>query len=254
MTNQLAVAVTNAELYARTRAQAEQLRRLANHVERIREEERSQISREIHDQLGQELTTLKFDVAYLNGRLAPDQAEIGERLNSMQQALDGTIAKTREIAARLRPDVLDRLGLNAAIEWQLQEFRSRTGINYHLTADSVPQRFSVQQSTALFRILQEALTNITRHAQATRVRVRLELLADAVHLSIDDDGGGIDEGKILDAQSLGLLGMRERAAFLGGSVTIHRNITNGTTITARLPLGSRSKTKKWNMAKKVGEP
>jgi signal transduction histidine kinase len=154
----------------------------------------------------------------------------------MSESLDNTIDAIRKISTRLRPDILDKLGLSAAIEWQLQEFRQRTGIKYHFASYPTDIRLQEQPSTALFRIFQEALTNVARHSQASRVRITLEIENAEVFLRVDDDGGGIEEGKIFDGQSLGLLGMRERAASLGGNITIQRNDDQGTTVTAHLPI------------------
>jgi signal transduction histidine kinase len=122
------------------------------------------------------------------------------------------------------------------MEWQLQDFRKRTGIKYHFASHPSEIRLHEQQSTALFRILQEALTNVARHSAASRVRIALELQDTEVSLRIDDDGGGIEDEEIFDARSLGLLGMRERAVALGGSITVQRNDRRGTTVIARLPM------------------
>jgi signal transduction histidine kinase len=236
LSSQIAVAIANARLFEQTKVQAEQLRQLASHLESVREQERTRIARELHDELGQALTALKFDVSWILGKLAKTQPELCVRLAEMSQSLDGTINATRKISTRLRPDVLDKLGLAAAVEWQLQEFRKRTGIKYHFVAQPSEIRLEEQQSTALFRILQEALTNVARHSRANRVRIALELQEADIALRIDDDGVGIEEGKIFDTRSLGLLGMRERAVALGGSITIQRNDHRGTTVIARLPM------------------
>jgi signal transduction histidine kinase len=154
----------------------------------------------------------------------------------MSESLDNTIDAIRKISTRLRPDILDKLGLSAAIEWQLQEFRRRTGIKYHFDSYPTDIRLKEQPSTALFRILQEALTNVARHSQASRVAVVLERQDHEVSLRINDNGVGIDEDNFFDGQSLGLLGMRERAASLGGKITIQRNDEQGTTVTAHIPI------------------
>jgi signal transduction histidine kinase len=236
LSSQIAIAVANARLYEQTKDQAEQLRNLATHVESVREQERTRIAREMHDELGQALTGIKFDVAWINARLSDAQSPLAGRLAAMSESLDNTIHAVRKISTRLRPDILDKLGLSAAIEWQLQEFRQRTGINYRFDSYPIDIRLKEQPSTALFRILQEALTNVARHSQASRVTVVLERLDHEVSLRIDDNGVGIDEENIFDGQSLGLLGMRERAASLGGNITIQRNDEQGTTVTAHLPI------------------
>jgi len=236
LSSQIAVAIANARLYEQTKDQAEQLRNLTTHLESVREEERRRISREIHDELGQALTALKFDASWIKGKLSNQQPALADRLTEMSALIDDTIQAIRKIAARLRPDILDKLGLAAAMEWQLQEFRKRTGIKYHFASHPSEIRLHEQQSTALFRILQEALTNVARHSAASRVRIALELQNTEVSLRIDDDGGGIEDEKIFDARSLGLLGMRERAVALGGSITVQRNDHRGTTVIAHLPM------------------
>jgi PAS domain S-box-containing protein len=234
MSSQIAVAVANASLYEQTKDQAEQLRNLAAHLESVREHERTRISREIHDELGQTLTALKFDVSWIRRKLSKDQL-LSARLSEMSASLDGAIHAIREISARLRPDILDKFGLTAAIEWQLHEFRKRTGIQYHFACDPSDLQLDERQSTALFRIFQETLTNVARHSRASRVRIDLQLQDGTIVLRVDDDGGGIRKDKIFDEHSLGLLGMRERAAVLGGSVTVEQNRSRGTTVTAQLP-------------------
>ena len=205
-------------------------------IESVREQERRIISREIHDELGQTLTALKFDASWIRGKLSNLQPALADRLAEMSAMIDNTIQAIREIATRLRPDILDKLGLAAAMEWQLQDFRKRTGIQYHLTADPLSIHLDEQQATTLFRILQESLANVARHSHATRVHIDLEQPAGEVFLRVEDDGDGIDNEKIFDTQSLGLLGMRERAVALGGNVTVERNLNRGTTLTAHLPI------------------
>ncbi len=235
LSSQIAVAIANARLYEQTKGQAEQLRNLTAHLESVREEERRHISREIHDELGQSLTALKFDASWIKGKLSNQQPALADRLAEMSTLIDETIQAIRKIAARLRPDILDKLGLAAAMEWQLQEFRKRTGIQYHFT-DSIDIQLDERQATTLFRIFQESLTNVARHSHASRVNVDLEQQDGKVCLRIDDDGDGIDGDKIFDTQSLGLLGMRERATSLGGNITMQRNHIKGTSVITHLPL------------------
>jgi signal transduction histidine kinase len=243
MSSQVAVAVVNARYFAETLEQASQLRSLASHLETIREQERTRISRELHDELGQALTSLKFDVAWINARLDGMAEPLSNRLAAMLQALDSTLRQVRKISAQLRPDILDKLGLSAAMEWQLQEFRQRTGINYHFSSYPADIRLDENASVALFRIMQEALTNVARHSQASRVTIVLEQQPGDIHLRIDDDGIGIDEARIYNGQSLGLLGMRERAASLGGDVTFQRNNARGTCVTSHLPVEPQRETR-----------
>ncbi|MGH7811004.1 MAG: histidine kinase, partial [Candidatus Binatia bacterium] len=215
MSSQIAVAVVNSRYFEQTKEQASQLRQLTAHLETVREQERVRLSRELHDELGQALTGLKFDVAWINGRLSDAQSPLAARLAIMSDSLDNTIDAIRKISTRLRPDILDKLGLSAAIEWQLQEFRQRTGIQFHFDSYLTDIRLSEQHSTALFRILQEALTNVARHSHASRVRIALEIDNEEVFLRVADDGVGIEEDNIFVRQSLVILGMRERAVSMG---------------------------------------
>jgi PAS domain S-box-containing protein len=235
MSNQIAVALENARYYEQTKKQAVQLRNYANRQEAVLEQERTRISREIHDELGQALTAMKLDLSLLFADRHGNDREIAGKISELSSALDGTIQSIRKIATRLRPDLLDKLGLIPAIEWQLQEFRMRSGIRYLFAAGITELRLNDEQSTTLFRILQEALTNVARHARANRVKVSLELQANDIELRVEDDGVGIDAEKLVDPNSLGLLGMRERAGALNGSVTIHPGQPKGTTVIAILP-------------------
>jgi PAS domain S-box-containing protein len=218
------------------RASSEQLRNLAAHLLSVREEERARISREVHDDLGQSLTAVKMDLAWLAGRLPRGSAEMLERIRSTQQLADSLIQSIRRIATELRPPVLD-LGLAAAVEWQVLEFQARSGIQCKvrlLTREGVPSNVS----TAMFRIFQETLTNVARHAGATRAEVVLQKQPDGLVLLIRDNGGGFDQADPSLSKSLGLLGMRERAAILGGRVNISSAPGKGTTVTAWIPLPS----------------
>jgi signal transduction histidine kinase len=214
------------------------LRNYAMRQESVREKEQTRISREIHDELGQALTALKLEVSLLGTSLRND-ADLQRRIGEISEMLDGTIQTVRKIATQLRPDALDKLGLIPAIEWHLQEFRKRTGIKSHFSARPSDLQLSEPQSTAFFRILQEALTNVARHARAQRVRIRLEQKENEIFLLVEDNGVGIDVEKIADRDSLGLLGMHERALALGGRVTVRRNKKNGTIVTACIPVEKR---------------
>jgi len=235
MSNQIAVALENARYYEQTKKQAAQLRNYANRQEAVLEQERTRISREIHDELGQALTALKLDLSLLGTKLDGNDSELIGKIGDLSSALDGAIQSVRKIATQLRPDVLDKLGLIAAIEWQLQEFRRRTGIRYIFATDITDLRLNDEHSTTLFRILQEALTNVARHARANRVKVSFELRNNEVVLRVEDDGVGVDAENLSDPNSLGLLGMRERALSLSGHVAVRRNQPKGTTVTAILP-------------------
>ncbi len=217
------------------RASSEQLRNLAARSRSIREEERTRIAREVHDELGQSLTEMKLDLSWLAGRLSPGNGQLLGRLRSTLQLADSTIQSVRRISTELRPAVLD-LGLAAALEWQTREFQARTGIRCRLRLPD-QEEVAPDVSTALFRIFQEALTNIARHAGATRAEVVLKKQPDGLVLLIRDNGRGFDPASS-SSKSLGLLGMRERAAILGGGVDISSASGKGTRVTARIPLRS----------------
>ncbi len=216
------------------------LEALAVRLQSVREEERTRIALEVHDVLGQALTVLKMDLCWIGKRLGdsttqPRFAPLHARVNSALGLIDSTLQSVREIATELRPGVLDQLGLVAAVEWQARTFQERTGI----TCDTLirPHRILVgaDQSTALFRILQEVLTNVARHAQATTVRIRLDESDDSVSLQVTDDGRGIPEGAMTGPQAFGMLGMRLRAQQQGGELTIRGGPGAGTTVIARIP-------------------
>jgi PAS domain S-box-containing protein len=211
------------------------LRNLAGRLRQVREEERTSIARQIHDEMGQVLTALRLDVAWLEARL-PQNPSLLDKCQTMAKLIEATIGRVRTLATELRPAVLDNLGLPAAIEWEAQEFARRTGIRceLHLAADLA--RLDPDRATDLFRILQEALTNVARHAMAHRVQVELQLEQGEVVLHVDDDGRGITPGEAEDQRSLGLLGMRERALLWDGSVDVHAGIDGGTRVAVRLPL------------------
>jgi PAS domain S-box-containing protein len=221
------------------RASSEQLRSLAAHLLTVREEERASISRAVHDELGQSLTAVKMDLAWLARRLPQENDEMLERIRSTRQLAESLIQDVRRISTELRPGILD-LGLAAAVEWQVQEFETRTGIqsSYRLlTRDA----FAPDVSTALFRILQESLTNIARHAQATRAEVVLQKQRGRLVLWIRDNGRGFDQADSSLSKSLGLVGMRERAAILGGRVSISSAVGKGTTVAVWIPFSSPEK-------------
>lgn len=230
------------EIEERQRTQTElqnsysQLRALASRLQTVREEERSRIARELHDELGQALTALKFDLSSLAARLPRRNEPLRAEAQGMSNAIDATIKTVRRISTELRPGMLDDLGLAAAIEWQGQEFAARTGIETHVSLpehDLAPNR---EQATALFRIFQETLTNVARHSEATRVDVQLELGDDAFHLRVRDNGRGFDQAEALAKRSLGILGMRERAELLGGVFEVESVIGQGTTVSVAMPL------------------
>jgi PAS domain S-box-containing protein len=219
----------------------QQLRALSARLETLREEERTRVAREIHDVLAQELTRLKMDVVWLSRRLARpwDAAQlitVQERLVVMTAVTDTAIQSVQKIATELRPVVLDSLGLCAAVEWQARDFQTRTGIACTATVPEQDVPLDRDRSTAVFRIVQESLTNVLRHAQATQVEILLRPEADQLVLRIQDNGCGIPPETLSDPRSIGLAGMRERALFLDGQLDIRSQPGAGTTIAMRLPL------------------
>lgn len=222
------------------RASREQLRALSGHLQSIREEERARIAREIHDELGQLLTALSMDASWLQKKLSQVEPSLAKpmkaQLTSMINMIDSAIQQVRKIAAELRPRVLDDLGLVPAIEWQVQEFQARTGIRCRLFTNTEEIHLDQELATAVFRILQESLTNIARHAYATRAEITLNVAPDRLLLEVRDDGVGISNDVIGSPSSLGLLGMKERATLLGGSLTVKGEHKQGTTVTVEIPL------------------
>jgi PAS domain S-box-containing protein len=217
----------------------EELRALAARVQALREEESTRIAREVHDELGPMLTALHLDVAWLERSLGqggpPAADKLVEKLRSMSGMLDIAADAVHRIASELRPAVLDRLGLDAAVEWYVGEFQKRTLISCGLHSRFDSRALDALHSITVFRILQEALTNAARHSLASRIEVRLRADAGRVRLEVTDNGKGIPEDCLNAASSLGLLGMHERARLLGGDVTIRRNPGGGTTVAAWLP-------------------
>jgi PAS domain S-box-containing protein len=217
----------------------DQLRALSSHVESVREDERTGIAREIHDQLGQALTALKIDLGWLARRAEENHnessKEVGERIQSMFALTESVMAEIRRISSELRPAVLDDLGLVAALEWQALEYERRTGTKCTFASNAGEERLDPRLSTAVFRIFQESLTNVARHADATRVDVALQRHPRQLELTVLDDGKGITPAAVNNPRSLGLLGMRERARGLGGTVDVAGGPTGGTLLTLRVP-------------------
>jgi two-component system sensor histidine kinase UhpB len=214
----------------------EQLRQLTAHLQNIREEEQTRIAREIHDELGQQITGLKMDVAWLKKKLTTnvEPMTIQAKLNTMTGLLDETVRTIRKISSELRPSILDDIGLVAALEWQSQEFEKRFQVTVHFSSDSKELQVPTPIATGLFRIFQESLTNVARHAEANTVKATLQQENDHILLTITDDGKGfaIDPTK---KQTLGMLGMKERALMIGADLTIKSEPGKGTTVTISVP-------------------
>jgi PAS domain S-box-containing protein len=214
----------------------EEIRLLASHLQEIREEERAVIAREIHDELGQQLTGLKMDMSWISKRLyLQDNGQIKQKIDGTLKLLDVTIKTVRRIATDLRPSILDNLGLIAAIEWQSEDFEKRTGIITRFTADMNEFDFSPQMAIGLFRICQESLTNIARHAEAKNSYITLQQKNGELLLTITDNGKGFDVDKISHKKTLGLIGMRERALMMGGEYEMVSEKGKGTTLFIRIP-------------------
>lgn len=217
------------------RQSSERLRALSTRLQSIREEERTNLARDIHDELGQRLTGLMMDLVSLSQKPPKNKELLGQRLRSMESIIDDTIKLVRRISSDLRPGILDDLGLVAAMEWQLNDFRKRTGIECEFSSEIDDSCLDHDIITALFRVFQETLTNIIRHAGATRVRIEINDHDDTLTLTIEDDGKGISQAEITDPRSLGLLGMRERVGIFGGDVHISGAENKGTQVVVRIP-------------------
>ncbi len=215
---------------------SQRIRELARHLQSARERERQHVAREIHDDLGQALTGLKYEVSHLSRRIGADAPELSSPFAAISRLIDSTIGSVRRIAAELRPQMLDELGLVEAIRWQCREFEKRTGVKCVLQLPEKPATWEAEKVTAMFRILQEALTNVARHANASRVVVHLVSSEGEAILQISDNGVGIEPHQLAGRDSFGLLGMQERAHDFGGSLAIEGLAHQGTTVTLRMPL------------------
>jgi PAS domain S-box-containing protein len=235
------IVVTYEDITERRRAEEElersrqELRDLSSHLQSVREQERTQIAREIHDELGQSLTALKMDLTWMGKRLQDNEALL-DKTRSMAKLIDGTIEVVHRISAELRPGLLDDFGLVAALEWFAKDFQKRSGIACRVRLDVDDLALDKEMSTAIFRIFQETLTNVARHAGAGRVDVRLVAQGDKLLLEVGDDGRGITKKQMNDPRSFGIIGMRERAHAWGGEVHISGNRDRGTTVRLTMPL------------------
>jgi signal transduction histidine kinase len=220
----------------RLRESEDKLRRLAAHLISVREEERAHIAREIHDELGQVLTGIKMEVGWLAKRLT-DPALL-EKTDSMSKLIDSTVQTVRKIATGLRPEMLDDMGLIAAVAWQAKEFQKRTGIRCRTKLPPEGTKLDLEISTTSFRIFQEILTNVARHSRATRVDIDLAVDPEHLALEVADNGVGIQDSDLNGRKSLGLLGMQERALLFGGRVSITGTPGQGTRVSVSIPTGN----------------
>ena len=220
---------------------SEELRALSARLSSAREEEGTRIARELHDELGSVLTSLKWELEDMLKRSSEsanqtDYSTLGPKLEEMMGMVNDILSNVRRISSELRPSILDDIGLMAAIEWQAKQFESRSGIVCTLDLPADDLKLSSDQSTAIFRILQETLTNILRHAKASRVNILVEEVDGALVLEVRDNGRGITGEEITESSSLGLIGMRERAHLLGGSFEITGSAGRGTVLMVRVPI------------------
>lgn len=225
------------QLQDEQRRSREQLRALAAHVESVREQERVRIAREIHDELGQSLTCMGMDLAFLDKQIDPDNKEASARVAALVELVKDTIRCVRRISSELRPSILDDLGLGAAIEWLANDIQARTQIACSV---EVPEDLSLpfELATPLFRVCQEALTNVTRHSGARHVTIRLSCSDGQILLLVKDDGRGITDEEIKRHGSLGLLGMKERVSILGGTLDVEGRPDQGTVVSIRIPVAA----------------
>jgi len=216
-----------------------QLRDLASYLQDIREQERTRIAREIHDDFGQSLTILKMDLSWLKKHMIQYQPEIQNKIDSMFKVIDASLRTLHAVSSELRPVILDDFGLESAIEWQAGEFQNRTGVQCRVDSSIADLDLTKEQSTAVFRIFQETLTNIMRHSGATKVDIRLEINENTLILEVADNGRGITEAEVSNSQSFGLLGMRERLYPWNGQVDFIGHPNKGTRVIARVPISGK---------------
>jgi PAS domain S-box-containing protein len=217
------------------KASYQQFQELTSRSREILEEERTRIAREIHDELGQQLTSLKMDASWISNTIPEKDREIQEKLLNMIALIDDTVKTVRRISSELRPGILDDLGLLAALEWHAEEFEKRTGIVSHFVSELNDFNPEGKLATSIFRVYQEALTNIARHAGATRVETVFEKKEGHIRLTIKDDGQGFNLKEVKSRSSLGLIGMKERALMFQGDLVIEHNAPKGTIVILKIP-------------------
>lgn len=212
------------------------LRNLTIHFENSREEEKKKLSFEIHDSLGYVFTALKMDLSWCRDKFKTGNPKMLEKIDDMQSLINNSIQVLRNICSDIRPPMLDHFGLNAALEWQAKEIEKRSGISFRLDITDDEIGLTENESTMVFRIYQEALTNVMRHSNASHVDIKLKKYTQFCELNIIDDGIGISEEQINNTNSFGILGMKERAGFIGGKVDFKNAEGGGTAITILIPI------------------
>ena len=217
----------------------EQLRSLAQRIQNVREEEKERIARAVHDELGQQLTAIQLELNYMEEEIesGKNHKQIQESIDSMSKLIDTTVTSVQRISTELRPQILDVFGLGEAIRWQVQDHQKRTDYRFDISGIDETIQLDRDRSITLFRVFQETLTNIFRHAQADEVCIQLSHENNQAVLKVQDNGIGMAQEKMNSPQSLGLLGIRERLLAWNGTVNIESQPGNGTTVTVRLPLG-----------------
>ncbi len=224
------------KLNADLKESSQEMRRLATHLQEVREHERKRIALEIHDELGQQLTSFKFQLKRCSDEIGKSNPEVREKTESLSGLVGEMMKTVRRIATDLRPGVLDEFGLVAAIEWQSREFTNNTRIHATLSKTIEDVRIDEDRATAVFRIFQETLTNIARHSEATEVKVRLDCNDSLLVLEVQDNGKGATEKQLRNSRSLGVLGMRERAKIFDGTLVITGVEGLGTKAVLEMPL------------------
>jgi signal transduction histidine kinase len=231
----------------RRRSRGPGLQSIGLRLELAREEERARVARELHDELGQVLTSLKLEFMWLVDQLRNSDPKPGIQLVNKLQSLTGlievSIQSVRQISSELRPAVLDHLGLREAIQWEATKFEARTGIRCRMAWDVKAEPADRTRQLAMFRILQEALTNVARHAHAGAVRISVRGRGRMLTLTIRDNGRGITKAELSSVESIGLLGMAERARLLGGRVTVAGSPGRGTAVTVTVPMSTKRTSK-----------
>jgi signal transduction histidine kinase len=223
------------KIVATQRERIRQIQLFSDKLQLTREEEQKRIARELHDELGGSLTSIKYDLLWLEQHNRAD-GEVLERFRATRGLIDSTTKIVQRICAELRPKILDSLGLGAAIEWQAQEFKKRTGIEVQFQQEAELPSMDETVKTGVYRIVQESLTNVARHSHATLVEIKLQVLNDILHVEINDNGKGFDNALLNHPDSLGLLSLRERARMIGGNTEIKGSPGKGTQVLLDTPL------------------